>query len=71
MVRLIKSTLANLLIVLASLLLFAGIGEVLIRLYLGRHTFYDVEMSRYANLIKVDSPNPHIFWAIPLRLAGA
>lgn len=60
MMRVIKSICVNMLVVLASLALFAGIGELAIRWYLSTHTVYDIEMSRYANLIKVDSPNPKI-----------
>jgi lysophospholipase L1-like esterase len=43
---------------LASLVVFIVVGEVALRFYLERHTFYDVEMSRYARALKVDSPNP-------------
>jgi len=34
--------------------------ELLLRVYLLVHTVYDVEMTRYALLAKMESPNPHI-----------
>jgi len=43
-----------------SLVLFLGVGEVFLRIYLRNNIFYDVEMSRYATLLKVDSANPKI-----------
>jgi lysophospholipase L1-like esterase len=46
------------LLVLVSLLLFFAFGELVLRIYLTRHTFYDVEMSRYARLLKIDTANP-------------
>ena len=48
------------LLMLGSLGLFLVLGEMGLRLYLRRHIFYDVEMSRYALTLKVDSPNPLI-----------
>jgi lysophospholipase L1-like esterase len=48
------------LLVLISLVAFIVFGELVIRLYLTRHTFYDVEMSRYASSIKADAENPLI-----------
>lgn len=47
-------------VVALSLVVFLVLGEVTLRLYLGRRIFYDVEMSRYAQLLKVESPNPAI-----------
>jgi lysophospholipase L1-like esterase len=55
-----KRTLEIALLVFVPLALFLLIGEITLRAYLGRHTFYNVEMSRYAQLLKVDSPNPLI-----------
>ncbi len=49
-----------LLVVLVPLLLFLLLAEVGLRAYLSRRTFYDVEMSRYARALKIDSPNPRI-----------
>jgi len=40
------------------LAVFLALGEVFLRFYLTKHIFYDVEMSRYAVTLKVDSPNP-------------
>ena len=48
------------LLTLLSLLVFVAFGELLLRLYLTRNTFYDVEMSRYALDLKVDAGNPLI-----------
>ncbi len=48
------------LLLLISVGTFAVFGELLVRLYLTRHTFYDVEMSRYALTLKVDASNPRI-----------
>lgn len=36
------------------------VAEAAVRLYLTRHTIYDIEMTKYANVLKVDSPNPKI-----------
>ncbi len=49
-----------LLLVLVPLLVFGVIGEIVLRVYLASHMFYDVEMSRYALALKVDSPNRKI-----------
>jgi lysophospholipase L1-like esterase len=38
--------------------MFLLLGELAIRFYLTRHTFYDVEMSRYALQLKADAANP-------------
>ncbi len=38
--------------------LFLLVAEGFLRLYLAKNIFYDVEMSRYAVELKVDSPNP-------------
>ena len=43
-----------------SFAVFLLAGELLVRLYLIRHTVYDVEMAKYANALKIDSPNPKI-----------
>ena len=48
------------LLALVSVVLFVGVGELAVRVYLSRNTFYDVEMSRYSQLLKADSPNPRI-----------
>jgi len=47
-------------LVAAPLALFLLLGELALRVYLRTHIFYDVEMSRYALALKVDSPNPLI-----------
>ena len=47
-------------ILLVSLAVFLALSEVVLRVYLARHIFYDVEMSRYATLLKIPSPNPEI-----------
>jgi len=52
--------LRTLLAVLLSLVLFFVLAEVTLRLYLASHTFYDVEMSRYAEELKIESPDPTI-----------
>ena len=50
----------TLFLIFVPLALFLALGEVALRFYLARHIFYDVEMSRYALALKVDSPNPKI-----------
>jgi len=47
-------------LVLAPVVIFAVASEILLRLYLSRNIFYDVEMSRYGVELKVESPNPLI-----------
>jgi len=47
-------------LVFVPLAIFLGAFELLLRVYLSDHLFYDVEMSRYALTLKVDSPNPAI-----------
>lgn len=47
-------------LVVVSVVIFVAIGEVFLRIYLSRRIFYDIEMSRYALTLKVDSPNPLI-----------
>ena len=42
---------------LISLLLMLVFGEVATRLYTAAFTFYDIEMSRYANELKIPSSN--------------
>ncbi|MDB4433190.1 SGNH/GDSL hydrolase family protein [bacterium] len=56
----LKRTSEIVFLVLVPLILFLLIAEVLLRVYLSSHIFYDVEMSRYALALKVDSPNPLI-----------
>lgn len=48
------------LLVSISLVAFFLFGELAMRLYLMRQTFYDVEMSRYALSLKQDAENPLI-----------
>lgn len=50
----------TILLVVVSFSLFLVIGELGLRAYLARHTFYDVEMSRYARALKIDAANPRI-----------
>lgn len=47
-------------IFLLSLAIFFLAGEAIIRLYLLTTTVYDIEMSRYATIMKADSSNPLI-----------
>ncbi len=47
-------------LIFVPLALFFLVSEVALRIYLGNHIFYDVEMSRYALTLKVESPNPLI-----------
>lgn len=49
-----------LLALLISFALMLVLGEVATRLYTAAFTFYDIEMSRYANLLKIPSSNPKI-----------
>jgi len=49
-----------LLALLMSLVLILVFGEIATRLYTAAFTFYDIEMSRYANELKIPSPNPKI-----------
>jgi lysophospholipase L1-like esterase len=55
-----RSPLRTLLALLLSLAVFVVLAEVTLRVYLASHTFYDVEMSRYAEELKIESPNPAI-----------
>jgi lysophospholipase L1-like esterase len=48
------------LLVLLSVLVFAVSGEIAVRFYLSRNMSYDVEMSRYSQLLKADADNPKI-----------
>jgi lysophospholipase L1-like esterase len=50
----------GLVLVLLPVAVFLLLGEITLRLYLTQRIFYDVEMSRYAQLLKVESPNPLI-----------
>lgn len=45
-------------LIFVPLALFLALSEFVLRVYLARNMFYDVEMSRYALALKVDSPNP-------------
>jgi lysophospholipase L1-like esterase len=47
-------------LIVVPLAIFLLLSEGVLRLYLARNIFYDVEMSRYALTLKVDSPNPLI-----------
>lgn len=47
-------------LVLLPIAIFLVLGEVVLRAYLTQRIFYDVEMSRYAQLLKEESPNPRI-----------
>jgi lysophospholipase L1-like esterase len=47
-------------LILVPLAVFLILGELVLRVYLSSHMFYDVEMSRYAVALKLDSPNPLI-----------
>jgi len=55
-----KRTAELLFLVLVPLGLFLALGELALRVYLSRHIFFDVEMSRYALALKLDSKNPRI-----------
>ena len=48
------------LVSIVSLAVIFLLGELAVRIYLLRNTVYDVEMARYAILLKVDSANPLI-----------
>jgi len=56
----LRSALIKLLIVIGSVVVSAAALEGAVRLYLLMHTVYDVEMTRYALLMKEPSPNPRI-----------
>ncbi len=45
---------------LVATLLFLALAELGLRAWLSTHVIYDVEMSRYAQLVKLESPNPAI-----------
>lgn len=45
---------------LVATLVFLAIAELGLRAWLANHVIYDVEMSRYAQLVKLESPNPEI-----------
>jgi len=47
-------------LVLLPVAVFLALGEIALRVYLTQRTFYDVEMARYAQLLKVESPNSRI-----------
>ena len=47
-------------LIVVPLALFLLLSEIFLRVYLRSHMFYDVEMSRYAVSLKLDSPNPLI-----------
>ncbi|MBI4403383.1 MAG: SGNH/GDSL hydrolase family protein [Deltaproteobacteria bacterium] len=42
------------------MVIFLAAGEIAVRFYVSQNTFYDIEMARYATLIKMDSSNPQI-----------
>jgi hypothetical protein len=48
------------LVILLSFFVTAAVCEVLLRIYLINHTVYDIEMVRYATLIKIEAANPLI-----------
>ena len=50
----------TLFLIVVPLALFLGLGELVLRAYLSSHIFFDVEMSRYALTLKLDSENPRI-----------
>lgn len=50
----------NFLVILASTIIFLIAGEIIIRVYTTSHPIYDIEMTRYALLLKQDSVNPLI-----------
>jgi lysophospholipase L1-like esterase len=50
----------TLFLILVPLALFLVLGELVLRAYLSSHIFFDVEMSRYALTLKLDSENPRI-----------
>ena len=47
-------------ILLLSTIVFILVGEIFLRVYLARNIFYDVEMARYADTLKIDAGNPLI-----------
>jgi hypothetical protein len=53
-----KRTAELLFLILVPLGLFLALGELALRAYLSRHIFFDVEMSRYALALRLDSENP-------------
>jgi lysophospholipase L1-like esterase len=55
-----RRALEILFLLVVPLALFLLLSEGFLRIYLRSHIFYDVEMSRYARLLKLDSPNPLI-----------
>ncbi len=55
-----KKILLCILSILFSVTIFIIIGEIAIRIYTSSHTIYDIEMTKYANIFKEDSPNPLI-----------
>jgi lysophospholipase L1-like esterase len=50
----------GLLLILVPLVLFLALAEVALRFYLDHRILYDVEMARYAQLLKVEAENPRI-----------
>lgn len=50
----------GLILVSLPVVVFLALGELVLRVYLTQRIFYDVEMSRYAQLLKEESPNPRI-----------
>jgi len=56
----LKTVLSNVLSVVIALGIFSVLGEVALRVYTRYAIFYDIEMTRYANEIKIPSTNPRI-----------
>src|SRR5262245_51134411 len=56
----LKTALGNLLSVVVALGIFSVLGELALRVYTHYTIFYDIEMTRYANELKIPSPNPRI-----------
>lgn len=52
--------LRGLVLVLLPVVVFLALGEIVLRVYLTQRIFYDVEMSRYAQLLKQESQNPRM-----------
>lgn len=56
----LKNVFKFMLAIIISLAIFLIIGELIIRVYLRHNMVYDIEMTRYAMNVKVDSENPLI-----------
>ncbi len=55
-----RSVLFKATLLIAPVVIFLGLAEAGLRLYFSYRTFYDVEVARYANTLKNESPNPLI-----------